>query len=126
MSTITTPQLVEYLSNASSRDLMDLITKLEDTLGVKAPTGQVYTPPTETNHTVQEQTEFNVVLTGLSDGAKKVKVIKAVRQLTGLGLKEAKDLVEAAPTVIREAVSKPDADAAAEALTAEGATVEIK
>ncbi|MGQ9831952.1 MAG: 50S ribosomal protein L7/L12, partial [Thermochromatium sp.] len=73
---------------------------------------------------VEEQTEFNVVLT--SFGANKVGVIKAVRSLTGLGLKEAKDAVEGVPTVLKEGVSKAEAEAAKKELEAAGATVEIK
>lgn len=124
MSDITTEQLVEYLDGCNSRDLMDLITQLEDTLGVKAPSYiPSVLPPTTPDATVSEQTEFDVMVTAFDN---KIAAIKEVRKLTGLGLKEAKEALETLPAMVREAVSEDDAKAAKEALEAIGATVELR
>jgi large subunit ribosomal protein L7/L12 len=99
---------------------------MEDKFGVTAAAAVVAGPAAAAAEVVvvEEQTEFNVILA--SFGANKVGVIKTVRALTGLGLKEAKDAVEGAPTVVKEAVSKADAEAAKKELEEAGATVEIK
>ena len=114
------------LDSMSVMELNDLVKAIEEKFGVSAAAvavaggggGAAAAAPKE------EQTEFNVVLTGA--GANKVGVIKAVRELTGLGLKEAKDLVDGAPKNVKEAVAKADADAALKKLIEAGATAEIK
>lgn len=125
---ITNDQFIEHLSNLKVTELLDLVKELEDKWGVEAsapvaaiaagPVGGADAAPAE------EQTEFDVVMTDF--GAKKIGVIKAVRGLTGLGLKEAKDLVEGIPAKIKEGVSKEDAEEAKKALEEAGATVELK
>ena len=114
------------LDSMSVMDLNDLVKAIEEKFGVSAAAmaapaaggGGAAAPAAE------EQTEFNVVL--LETGANKVQVIKAVRELTGLGLKEAKDLVEGAPKTVKEGVNKYDAKKIKDQLTAAGATVEVK
>jgi large subunit ribosomal protein L7/L12 len=117
---------ITALDGMSVMELNDLVKAIEEKFGVSAAAvavsgggaGAAAAAP------VEEKTEFNVVLTGA--GANKVGVIKAVRELTGLGLKEAKDLVDGAPKNVKEAVSKADADAALKKLIEAGATAEIK
>ena len=114
------------LDSMSVMDLNDLVKAIEEKFGVSAaamsaPAGGGGGAAAAV---VEEQTEFTVMLTEF--GANKVQVIKAVRELTGLGLKEAKDLVDGAPTPVKEAVSKADADAAKKKLEDAGAKVEIK
>lgn len=123
---VTQDQVVDYIKNLKLVDVKALITILEDELGVSASApvvmgggGGAAAP-----EAAAEKTEFDVVMT--SFGAKKIAVIKAVRGLTGLGLKEAKAKVEEIPSVIKEGVSKEDADAAKAALEEAGASVEIK
>lgn len=111
------------LDSMSVMDLNDLVKAIEEKFGVSA--AAMSAPAASAGAAVvEEKTEFDVILTGI--GANKVGVIKAVRELTGLGLKEAKDLVDAAPKAVKEAVSKVDADAAAKKLIEAGATAEIK
>jgi len=108
-------------------ELSELIKALEAEFGVSAAAPVVATAaaPTEAAATAaEEQTEFNVILTNM--GATKINVIKAVRELTSLGLKESKDLVESAPKAVREGVSKDEATTIKQKLEAAGATVEIK
>ena len=100
--------ILNAVAELTVMELVDLISAFEEKFGVSAAVG-VAAGPAVAAAVVEEQTEFNVVLT--SFGANKVSVIKAVREVTGLGLKEAKDLVEGAPQVIKEAISKPDAEA---------------
>ena len=114
------------LDSMSVMDLNDLVKAIEEKFGVSAaamsaPAGAGGGAAAAV---VEEQTEFNVML--LEVGANKVQVIKAVRELTGLGLKEAKDLVDGAPKAVKEAVSKADADAAKAKLEAAGAKAELK
>ena len=114
------------LDGMSVMELNDLVKAIEEKFGVSAAAvavsgGAAGGPAAAVK---EEQTEFNVVLTGA--GANKVGTIKAVRELTGLGLKEAKDLVDGAPKNVKEAVSKADADAALKKLIEAGATAEIK
>jgi large subunit ribosomal protein L7/L12 len=114
------------LDGMSVMDLNDLVKAIEEKFGVSAaamsaPAGAGGGAAAAV---VEEQTEFNVILTEF--GANKVQVIKAVRELTGLGLKEAKDLVDGAPKPVKEAVSKADADAAKKKLEDAGAKAEIK
>ena len=116
---------VATLDTLTVLELNDLVKAIEEKFGVSAAavasSGGGAGPAAAVK---EEQTEFNVVLTGA--GANKVGTIKAVRELTGLGLKEAKDLVDGAPKNVKEAVSKADADAALKKLIEAGATAEIK
>jgi large subunit ribosomal protein L7/L12 len=116
---------ISALDGMSVMELNDLVKAIEEKFGVSAAAVAVAggggAGPAAV---VEEKTEFNVVLTGA--GANKVGTIKAVRELTGLGLKEAKDLVDGAPKNVKEAVSKADAEAALKKLVEAGATAEIK
>lgn len=126
MSDISHDQVVDYLSNLSVIDLAGLVSELEDKWGVSAAAAVAVAagPGTDGGAAEEEQTEFDVVLASFGD--KKIQVIKAVRELLGLGLKEAKTAVEAAPATIKEGVEKDEADAIKEKLESVGATVEIK
>jgi len=123
---VSKEEILDAIGNMTVLDVVDLIKMMEEKFGVTAAAAVVAGPAAAAVEAapVEEQTEFNVVLA--SFGANKVAVIKVVRALTGLGLKEAKDAVEGAPTVIKEAVSKADAEAAKAAMEEAGATVEIK
>ena len=124
---VTQEQVVDFISNMKLSEVKDLISTLEDTLGVSASAPMmVGAMPGAGGDAApaEEKTEFDVVVTDY--GAKKIGVIKAVRGLTSLGLKEAKELVENVPAKIKEAVSKEDAEAAKAALEEAGATVELK
>ena len=114
------------LDSMSVMDLNDLVKAIEEKFGVSAAAMAVAAPGAGGGAAaaVEEQTEFNVILTEV--GANKVSVIKAVRELTGLGLKEAKDLVDGAPKAVKEAVAKADAEAAKKKLEEAGAKAEIK
>jgi large subunit ribosomal protein L7/L12 len=107
-------------------DLVELISSIEDKFGVSAaaPIAVAAAGPVATGPVVEEKTEFDVVMTGF--GENKVNVIKVVRTLTGLGLKEAKALVEGVPSVVKEAVNKDEADSIKKQLEEAGATVEVK
>ncbi len=107
------------MDSMSVMELNDLVKAIEEKFGVSAAGGGGGAAAV-----VEEKTEFNVIL--LDAGAQKVSVIKAVRELTGLGLKEAKDLVDGAPKAVKEAIPKADADAALKKLTDAGAKAEIK
>ena len=123
MAKLTTAEFIEAIKELSVLELNELVKACEEEFGVSAAAGVAVVaagPAAE----VEEQTEFDVVLT--SAGASKVKVIKVVRELTGLGLKEAKAVVDEAPKTIKEAVSKEEAEAIKAKLEAEGAVVEIK
>jgi len=128
MADLTQEQLVDHLSNLTVLQVSELIKKLEDKWGVKAaPAAVAMTAgpaPVVVEEKKEEQTEFNVELSAA--GANKIAVIKAIREITGLGLKEAKDLVEAAPKVVKEQVSKADAEEMKKKLTEAGATVALK
>jgi large subunit ribosomal protein L7/L12 len=125
---LTQEQLVDHLSNLTVLQVSELIKKLEDKWGVKAAPAAVAVAagpaaaPVEEKK--EEQTEFNVELSAA--GSNKIAVIKAIREITGLGLKEAKDLVEAAPKLVKEQVSKADAEEMKKKLTEAGATVTLK
>ncbi len=118
-------EIVEKISTLSAMDLADLSKAIQDKFGVTAaaPMAMAAMAPGAAAP-VEEQTEFDVVLN--SSGDKKIQVIKAVRELTSLGLKEAKDLVESAPCKVKELVSKDEAEKAKEKLEAAGALVEVK
>ena len=127
MSNITKEQVIEWLSGQSVLEIAALVKDLEAKWGVSAaaPVAVAAAPAAAAAAApVEEKTEFNVVL--LEAGAQKVSVIKAVRELTGLGLKEAKDLVDGAPKAVKENVSKDEAATIRAKLEAEGATVEVK
>ena len=128
MAEITREQVVDYLSQMPVIELAGLIKTLEDKWGVKAApvavAGAVAAGPAPAAEKEPEKTEFDVVLANA--GANKIQVIKAIREITGLGLKEAKDLVEAAPKTVKEQVSKADAEEMKKKLTEAGATVELK
>ena len=119
-------QVVDYLSNLPVIELAELITTLEDKWGVSAAAAVsvAAAPGAAAGAAAEEKTEFDVVL--VSAGDKKINVIKEVRGLTGLGLKEAKELVESAPKPVKEAVAKDEAEKMREALEKAGATVELK
>jgi large subunit ribosomal protein L7/L12 len=118
-------QVVEYLSGMPVIELAEMIKTLEDKWGVSAAAAvAVAAAPGAGAAAAEEKTEFAVVLT--DGGANKINVIKEVRALTGLGLKEAKDLVEGAPKTVKEGVSKADAEKMKAALVAAGAKVDIK
>ncbi len=122
---ITREQVIDFLSNLSVMAMADLVKDLEDKWGVEAASAVAAAGPAGPAAEVEVQTEFDVVLT--SFGAKKINVIKAIRaQLSGLGLKEAKTLVESAPVAVKEAVTKDEAEDLKKALVDAGAEVEIK
>ena len=120
---ITKEDVIEFVGSMTVLELSELVKAFEEKFGVSAAAMAV-AGPAAAAAAVAEQTEFNVIL--LEAGANKVSVIKAVRELTGLGLKEAKDLVDGAPKAVKEAVAKAAADEAAKKLTDAGAKVEIK
>jgi large subunit ribosomal protein L7/L12 len=126
MADITREQVVDYLSNLPVIQIAEMIKDLENKWGVKAAPAAVAVAagPVAVAPVKEEQTEFDVILAAA--GANKIQVIKAIREITGLGLKEAKDLVEAAPKTVKEAVSKADAEEMKKKLTEAGATVELK
>jgi len=117
-------EILNAVAELTVMELVELISAFEEKFGVSAAAATVAAGPAAAAAVVEEQTEFNVVMT--SFGANKVNVIKAVREITGLGLKEAKDLVEGAPSVVKEGVSKDDAAALKKKLEEAGATVEVK
>lgn len=126
MSTeITREQVVDYLSNLPVIELAGLMKQLETQWGVSAtpPVVQTQQAP-QPLPAVDEQTEFSVILANA--GANKIQVIKVIREITGLGLKEAKDVAETAPKALKEGVSKADAEDMKKKLTEAGATVELK
>jgi len=120
-----TTQILDLVKELTILELADLVKALEEEFGVSAaPVAAVAAPGAAAAAPVEEKTEFDVVLKAA--GANKLAVIKVAREITGLGLKDAKDLVEAAPKTIKEAVSKEEADKIAEQLKAAGAEVEVK
>ena len=123
---VSKDDILDAIANMSVMDVVELIEAMEEKFGVTAAAAVAAAPAAggDAGGAVEEQTEFDVVLT--SFGEKKVGVIKAVRALTGLGLKEAKDTVEAAPSTLKEGVSKDEAEEAKKLLEEAGATVEIK
>jgi len=125
MPEITREQVVDYLSNLSVMDVASLTKDLEEKWGVSAaPVAVAGGAVAADAPAAEEQTEFDVELTAI--GEKKINVIKAIRTLTSLGLKEAKELVDSAPKVIKEAVTKEEAEEAKKALEDAGATVTVK
>ncbi len=123
---LSNADLLKELSAKPIMEVVELVKMLEEEWGVSAaaPVAMAAGPAADAGPAAEEQTEFNVVMT--SFGANKVAVIKAVRTITGLGLKEAKDAVEGAPSVIKEGVSKADAETVKKQLEEAGASVELK
>lgn len=128
MAEFTTDQILDAISNMTVLEVSDLVKSMEEKFGVTAAAPVAVAaavPGGAAGEAAEEQTEFDVVLKGFADG-KKIPVIKEVRAITGLGLKEAKELVEAGEKTLKEAVSKQDAEAMKEKLEAAGGTVEVK
>lgn len=121
---INKTEVVEFLSNMSVLEISELVTELEDKWGVSAAAAVAAAPAAGGGAVAEEKTEFDVVLSAAGDS--KISVIKEVRTITGLGLKEAKDLVEAAPKPVKTGIPKDEAEKIKAALTKAGATVEIK
>jgi large subunit ribosomal protein L7/L12 len=118
-------KFIDEIKELTVLELADLVKALEEEFGVSAAAGAVVVAGGgAATEAVEEKTEFDVVMT--SFGAKKLEVIKVIREITGLGLKEAKDLVEGVPAKVKEGISQDDANALKEKLEASGATIEIK
>ena len=123
---VSKEEILDAIGNMTLIDITELVKAMEDKFGVSAaaPVAMAAGPAAAAAAPVEEQTEFNVMLAAI--GEKKVEVIKAVRAITGLGLKEAKDLVESAPASIKDGVSKADAEKFKKELEAAGAKVDVK
>ncbi|MGM0614207.1 MAG: 50S ribosomal protein L7/L12 [Pseudomonadota bacterium] len=121
---LTKDDIINAVAEMSVMEVAELIEAMEEKFGVSAAAAVVAGPGGGGEEAAEEQTEFDLVLTAAGD--KKVNVIKAVRELTGLGLKEAKGAVDGAPATIKEAMSKDDAEAAKAKLEEAGASVELK
>jgi len=123
-------QIVEAISTLTVMELADLVKGIEDKFGVKAAPAMgvavAAAPAAGAAAATEEQTEFTVVLKGIADPAKKISVIKVVRELTGLGLKESKDLVEGAPKNVKENVDKKTAEEIKKKLVEAGGDIELK
>ena len=128
MANITKDQVIEFISNMSVLEMSELVKEMEEKFGVSAAAAAVAAPvATGTGDAAaqtEEKTEFDVILTSI--GEKKINVIKEVRGITGLGLKEAKEAVESAPKAIKEGVSKEEAEEVKKKLEEAGASVELK
>ena len=124
MASEKTTQILDLIKGLTILELSDLVKAIEEEFGVSATPVAVAGVAAAAAPAAEEKTEFDVILA--SFGAKKLDVIKVVREITGLGLKDAKDFVEAAPKTLKEGVSKEDAEALKAKLTEAGATVEIK
>ena len=121
---ISREDVLEYISNLSVLELSELVKEFEEKFGVSAQPTVVAGGAAAGGEAAEEKTEFDVVI--VETGAKKINVIKAIRALTGLGLKEAKAAAENIPSTIKEGISKEDAEAAKTALEEAGAKVEVK
>ncbi len=126
MAEVTRADVLGYLENANMLEISELIKEIEEKFGVTAaaPVAVAAAPAAAAAEEAEEKTEFDVVMT--SFGEKKINVIKEVRQITSLGLKEAKELVEGVPSTIKEALPKEDAEKVKKQLEEAGATVELK
>ncbi len=128
MANISKEEVIEFISSMSVLELSELVTELEDKFGVSAaaPVAMMAAAPAgeQAAEAAEEQTEFDVVLTAIGD--KKIQVIKEVRAITGLGLKDAKALVDEAPKPVKESVPKEEAEKIKEQLEGAGAQVELK
>ncbi|WP_217589004.1 50S ribosomal protein L7/L12 [Lentibacillus saliphilus] len=121
---MTKEQIIDAIKEMSVLDLNDLVKAIEEEFGVTAAAPVAVAGGAAGGDAAEEQTEFDVVLTDA--GASKIKVVKAVREITGLGLKDAKDLVDNAPKAVKEGVSKEDAEEVKGKLEEAGASVEVK
>lgn len=121
---VTKEQILETVGNMTVVDIVDLISAMEEKFGVSAAVAVAAGPAAGAGPVAEEQTEFTVTMTKF--GENKVGVIKVIRTITGLGLKEAKDLVEGAPSVVKEGIPKKDAEDIKKQLEEAGAAVEIK
>ena len=125
MAKLTTDEIIDALKEMTLLEASELVKAIEDTFGVSAAApAAVVAAPAAGAAEAEEKTEFDVVLEGFGDN--KIQVIKAVRELTNLGLKEAKEVVEGAPKAVLEGAKKEDAEAATETLEAAGAAVTLK
>ena len=124
MAKMTTAEMIEAIKELSVLELNELVKACEEEFGVSAAAGVVVAAAADGGAAAEEKDEFDVEL--VSAGASKVKVIKAVREITGLGLKEAKEVVDGAPKVIKEGASKAEAEEIKAKLEAEGAEVSMK
>ena len=127
MADITKDQVVDFIANMSVLEMSELVKEMEEKFGVSAAAAAVAAPAAGgggTEAAAEEKTEFDVILT--SFGEKKINVIKEVRSITGLGLKEAKEAVESVPKAIKEGVSKEEAEEVKKKLEEAGASAEIK
>jgi large subunit ribosomal protein L7/L12 len=127
MATVTKEDVIEFIANMTVLELSELVKELEEKFGVSAAAPVAFAGmPAGVGDAaaVEEKTEFDVILAAIGD--KKIQVIKEVRAITGLGLKEAKDLVEAAPKAVKEGITKEDAEKIKAQLEGSGASVEIK
>ena len=124
MAKLTAQELIDAIKELSVLELNDLVKACEEEFGVSAAAGVVVAAAAEGGAAAEEKDEFDVEL--VSAGASKVKVIKVVREITGLGLKEAKELVDGAPKVVKEGASKAEAEEIKTKLEAEGAEVNLK
>ena len=127
MADITKDQVVDFIANMSVLEMSELVKEMEVKFGISAAAAAVAAPAAgggESEAVAEEKTEFNVILT--SFGEKKINVIKEVRSITGLGLKEAKEAVESAPKAIKEGISKEEAEEVKKKLEEAGADAEIK
>jgi large subunit ribosomal protein L7/L12 len=129
MAELTNEKLIEHIKSMTVLDLNNLVKAIEDEFGVSAAAAAVAAAPVagaaaDAGAGAEEKTEFDVVLTSFGD--KKIQVIKAVRELTNLGLKEAKELVEKVPSPVKEGIGKEEAEAAKTKLEEAGAQVDIK
>lgn len=126
MSTVTQDQILEAVANMSVMDVVELVKKMEEKFGVSAAAAVAVAPAAGAAPAAaaEEQTEFNVIMK--SFGANKIEVIKAIRAITGLGLKEAKDMVEGVPSTVKESIPKAEAEEIKKKLSEAGAEVEIK
>jgi large subunit ribosomal protein L7/L12 len=117
-------EILDAIANMSVMDVCNLVSAMEEKFGVSAAAAVAVAGPAVAAEAAEEKTEFNVIMTGF--GANKIAVIKVIREITGLGLKEAKDLVEAVPSAIKEGVSKAEAADLKKKLEEAGATVDVK
>lgn len=121
---ITKKEIIEAIGALTVMELSELVKEMEETFGVSAAAAVAAGPAAGAAAAVEEKTEFDVILTGA--GANKVAAIKVVREITGLGLAEAKGLVESAPKAVKEGISKADAEALVKKIVEAGATAEMK
>ncbi len=127
MADITKDQVIDFIANMSVLEMSELVKDMEEKFGVSAAAAAVATPAAgggDGEAATEEKTEFDIILTGF--GEKKINVIKEIRGITGLGLKEAKEAVESAPKAVKEGVSKEEAEEIKKKLEEAGASAEIK